>query len=221
MIVIGIDQSKRSTAVVALEDDKLVDFMLVTPPSNYDTERLINYQWSLIEQFIDNMYKLDCDVAIALEGAAFAAGGASSDLLWGIQWYIRTRIFVQYPMSPIGIITPATWRSKVLPIVEQREFKSKFGGKIGLKHGVVSKLPEFIREKFDKYLERNKFTILESKGREADGRSEKYKEGLFDLADAWGIATHRTLLSKGTKKAVIIKTEKKISTLQRRFPNAK
>jgi hypothetical protein len=225
MITIGIDQSKRSTALCAILDGtKVLDCMLVTPPSDYDTEMLINFQWSLIGPFIQNLCKLPeavNGIAIALEGAAFSAGGSSSDLLWGIQWYIRTRIFVEFPDIPIGIITPATWRSSIVPITEQREFKSKFGGKIGLKHAVVSKLPSAVTTMFDNYIDQAKYRILESKGLKPDGRSNKHLEGMFDLADAYGIAYHRYLISTGVRKAVKVKSEtKKISTLKRSFPIA-
>lgn len=221
MIVIGIDQSKRSTAAVALKDGTLVGGLLVTPPISYDKEILIDYQWEEISKFLRDMKETFNreDIAIALEGAAFQAGGSSSDLLWGIQWYIRTRILVEFPNIPIGIITPASWRKSIVPIEEQRKAKLDYGGKIGLKHAVLEKLPLSVRGMFEELIENRRDNILISKGLQPSGRSNEYKKAIFDLADAWGIAKHRYLL-EGKPVKVPKTPDKKMSTLQRRFPSA-
>lgn len=217
MSIIGIDQSKRSTAIVALDDNgELMDFALVTPPLEYDKEILINYQWEIISCFM-TAHK---PTAIALEGAAFAAGGASSDLLWGIQWYIRTRTFVEFPDVPIGIITPASWRASIVHAKEQKEFKQRYGGKIGLKHAVISKLPQNVRSAMNNYLDMHKHRLQAAKGYVAGGTSKEYLTGLHDLADAWGVARHRWLLSQTGGKAKAKPEVKKMSVLKRRFPNA-
>lgn len=198
-MIISIDQSKRSTAAMAFDSRTglLIDFILITPPKDIDQEHLINYQWNYLQNFIDATgYKLK---AVALEGAAFAAVGASNDLLWGIQWYIRTRFLVEYEV-PVGILTAATWRSTLVPIKEQRAFKAQYGGKIGLKHAVVSKLPEDVKKRFDDYLELNKDRINTAKGFPSGSRSNEYKKSLWDLSDAWGVGKHRlTLLPKTLK----------------------
>lgn len=202
MRYIGIDQSKRSTAIVCLDDEgEMVDFHLVTPPFNLDKEELIHYQWTTLSKFISEQLSYD-QVCFALEGAAFAAGGSASDLLWGIQWYIRTRIHVEYPGYLIGIITPATWRSSILATDEQRRFKEQYGGKIGLKHAVVSKLPQDTHEKLISYIRDNIQYINISKGYKPDANRKDAWDALFDLADAWGIARHRFMLSKGWTKPV-------------------
>lgn len=207
MRFIGIDQSKRSTAIVCLDGDgELYDFHLVTPPYEMNGEQLIDYQWQTINRFIDE--NDDGNLKIALEGAAFAAGGSSSDLLWGIQWYIRTRIFVEYPGTPIGIITPATWRSSILTTQEQSAFKAQYGGKIGLKHAVVSKLPESVLEKFSIHVRDNIKYINVSKGYKPEANRKDSYDAIFDLADAWGIARHRYLLDNGYVKPVKAKKPK-------------
>lgn len=215
-MIIGIDQSKRSTAAVALNlDGSLKNAVLITPPKEIDKEDLIIYQWTILHNFLKFMQP----TAIALEGAAFAAGGSSTDLLWGIQWFIRTSIKMEFPSVPIGIITPASWRASVVPIEEQRKFKLDYGGKIGLKHAVVSKLPKDVLNHFLEYVEKERRSILLSKGIKPEGRSNAHKEALFDLADAWGIAHHRYLISKDFKKHDKVKIKKE-SALKRRFPNA-
>jgi hypothetical protein len=194
---IGIDQSKRSTAIVAMTRYyKMIDFELINPIYQ-DKEELIIYQWNNIKAFIERVKLIapyGCISGIALEGAAFTAVGQACDLLWGIQWYIRTRLIVEYPEVPVGILSPATWRSSLLTRKEQQEWKAKYG-KIGLKHGVISKLPENDKQKFDDYIELHRERLLELKGFKPDSISKKYKECIFDLGDAWGIANHRVILA--------------------------
>ncbi len=217
---IGIDQSKRSTAAVAIgKDGQYLDCLLVTPPLDMDGERLVDHVWSELSAF---MVKHD-PYAIALEGAAFAAGGSSSDLLWGIQWYIRTRTFVEFPDVPIGILTPATWRATIVSSKEQNGCKLRHGGKIGLKYAVRSKIPEGVLERMKLYLECEKRRILASKGKIPDGRSNVHLDGLHDLCDAYGIALHRYKISAGLLKKCYTKKKAKISKserLNRRFPGA-
>jgi hypothetical protein len=220
MIIFGIDQSKRSTACVAMDEEgEMIDFVLITPGMHLDKEYLINYQWQKLKAFIESVEQDSAsqELVFALEGAAFKACGASSDLLWGIQWYIRTRILVEFADAPVGILTPATWRSTLVPAKEQADFKARFG-KIGLKHCVVGALPKEVHDWFLDHLEDNKKELNILKGNKT-GTGGKYLESMFDLADAWGVAKHRVHLL--TNKAKPKKAApKKMSALKRRFPNA-
>jgi hypothetical protein len=205
---IGIDQSKKSTALHALDlDGETINYTLITPPIELDSENLICYQWDAIKEFIEDIQCSHEVVGIVLEGAAFAAMGASNDLLWGIQWYVRTRILVEFDMV-VGIITAASWRSSILTRVELQWFKAHHGGKIGLKHAAVSKLPPELRNELERYVYQERNRINLTKGKKADSRSEVYKDALFDLTDSWGLAWHRICLHHKGHRAVPIAVKK-------------
>jgi hypothetical protein len=165
-----------------------------------DGEDLIHYQWNEIKTFIDKQMKGNKLVGIALGGAAFSAKGSSNDLLWAIQWYIRTRFMVEFPDIPVGIINVSTWRSHILTKEEQREWKAEYpkNTKLALKLATVKKLPEDLQFRFSKYLDENRDRINAAKNKDwkPGSKSNEYLKGLFDLADSWGIAKHRASLIK-------------------------
>jgi len=199
-MIIGIDQSMKSTAVVALNlKGEMVDFGLIIPPSSLNKEETIHYIWEPLYFTIGKNYGVI--KGIAIEGLAFSAFGNTKDLLYGIQWYVRTRLKVEFPEILVGVINVQTWRSCILTREEQRLYKTKYG-KIGLKIGVVEKLPNEIKMQFDKYLELNKDEInaCRVKDWKPGCKSKKYLESMYDLADAWGIATHRLKLYNTTHK---------------------
>jgi len=203
-MIVGVDQSKRSTGVVVLDNNgNMVGFKLITPPIEIDNEILIDYQWAKIRELFESVGSNHID-GVALEGAAFHALGKANDLLWGIQWYVRTRLKVEYPDISIGIINVATWRSTLLTKIEQKEWKIKYGGKIGLKHAIVSKLPPDVRIIFENYLINHKEEInaVKVKDWKPGSKSREYEKCIFDLADAYGIAFYRLSLCPKQSKLI-------------------
>lgn len=208
-MILGLDQSKRSTGVTAINrNGELLDFTLITPPLTIDNEELINYQWEKIDKFVINLMR-GCSTyfqidAVAMEGLAFGAKSASIDLLWAIQWYIRTRFLIEYNIN-VGIITAATWRSTIVPIKEQRQAKLNYGGKIGLKHAVEDNLPQDVHDRFAEYLikEKDRINAVRVANWKPGCKSNEYRKAIWDLGDSWGIAQHRlSLFPKETSKLI-------------------
>lgn len=189
-MILGIDQSKRSTAITALDmQGNLKDFLLINPPKELDKEDLLLYQWEEIRHFIERQKYYNGFqpiVGAALEGLSFGSVGAAKDLLAGLQWYVRARFVVEYPEIPLGVIPVASWRSKILSKTEQASYKKQYK-KDGLKVGVIEKLPKEVLEKFEDYVKGHEDRIREVKG-------SQWKDSLYDLGDSWGIAKHRLSL---------------------------
>lgn len=191
-MVLGIDQSKRSTAITALNSNgEIVDCILINPGPEYDMEQLVQYQWNHIKEFIDRQPSVK---AIALESLAFGSVSKGYDLLCGIHWYIRTQLLTDYPHLYTGVITATQWRSKILTPKQAQEYKRLHGGKVGLKYGVLDCIPSIEYDKLSDYLESQKERLQEAKGFKAGGTSTKYQECMFDLGDSYGIAKYRLSL---------------------------
>lgn len=168
---IGIDQSKRSTAVVAIDKKgNLKDFVVIAV-KEYDQEALIAEQWSKLNLFLCPPRPIH---AIAIEGLSFNSVGAGKDLLAGLFWYIRTRLYLEYGNVPVGIIPVLSWRCKVLNKEEQKSIRA-LKLKDGLKKAVVAKLPFEVKARFEEYIRVNGFK----------------KEAIYDLADAYHLSVYR------------------------------
>lgn len=206
MSTIGIDQSKRSTAIISLRNDgSIIDLELINAGAEWDKEYLIQYQWDRISAFINNQKSVR---AIALEGLAFGSNSQGFDLLCGIHWYIRTQLLYDYPTLYGGVIPVTMWRSKILTKDEQKAWKAEYAGnKVGLKHGVLSKIPQNDRHKIDLYLEEHKDRINEARNKDwkPGSKSNKYKECIFDLGDAWGIGMYRLSLFPVSNKPTLLR----------------
>lgn len=190
-MIIGIDQSKRSTAAVCIDMDKvLVDFMLVNPPKSMDGEELIHYQWQDLDEFI-LPYATQLR-GVALEGLSFNSVGSGKDLLAGIFWYIRTCLFRYYPTKPVGVIPVLAWRSKVIDAAERKVINS-FRVKDGIKKFTVEKLPYEVKVKFEQYIREQGIK----------------KEAIYDLADAYFIAQYRLSLEGDSCLKITTKSKKK------------
>jgi len=175
-MIIGIDQSKRSTAVVCMDlAGRLVDFLLINPPKELDGEVLISYQWDLIDSFV-SAYQKDLK-GIALEGLSFNSVGSGKDLLAGIFWAVRLNLYKKFPEIPVGVIPSASWRSAFIDKEKRKKIK-ELGIKDGLKKATVDELPFEVRVRFENYIRENGIK----------------KEALWDLADAFGIAKYRLSL---------------------------
>jgi hypothetical protein len=170
---LGIDQSKRSTGMVMLDNNgNLKDFRLICPSMTLDGVELGDYQ---IDQYDDFLYKNNINInkpkVALIEGLSFGAVGSAKDILAGLNWGFRLHS-LRYFKFYLGIVPVSQWRSKVLSKEEQREAKAI--GKDGQKKAVVAKLPDDIRVAFTEY--------VKSKGFK--------KESLYDLADAYWISRY-------------------------------
>lgn len=173
---LGIDQSKRSTGCVLLnEEGGFVDCLLIFEPK-IDNEELIIHQWSCLDSWLEEMLKSRGRIAGALiEGLSFGSVGSGKDFLAGLQWYFRAQFRDDYGIF-LGTVPVTMWRSKVLTKEEQREAKAQ--GKNGLKEAVFAKLPLNIQGRFKEV-------------------AKKYgkKDSIYDLSDAYFISLHRFNLS--------------------------
>lgn len=169
---LGIDQSKRSTGLVLLDNDgELKDFRLICPSMNLDGVELGAYQLDWYSDFLYyNGLDLNPPKVALIEGLSFGAIGGAKDILAGLNWAFRIHSLKHYKFY-LGVCPVSQWRSKVLSKEEQREAKQT---KDGLKKFVVNKLPVDVREAFTEYVKSKCFK----------------KDSLYDLADAYFLAKH-------------------------------
>lgn len=182
---LGIDQSKRCTGCVLLnENGIMVDYLLICE-SVLDNEQLIVSQFATMCAWLERTLEEDDKLFAMIEGLAFGAVGSGKDFLAGLQWYFRTRFMILY--NHLGTVPVSMWRSKVLSKDEQREAKAE--GKDGLKWAVFNKLPAHVRKQFADYVEEHKDAINAAKtGAKKGSTSKKYVDGMMDLSDAYYIA---------------------------------
>jgi len=168
---LGIDQSKRSTGMVLVnEDGELMDYKLINEP-RLGGEELILMQLHELDKFIqDNIVDNEELAGALIEGLSFGSVGSGKDFLAGLQWACRVFMYDHYRF--LGTVPVSEWRSKVLTKEEQREAKSS--GKDGLKKACVEKLPWEVKEAFVDYV----------------GKLKVKKDALYDLCDAYWIAQH-------------------------------
>lgn len=170
-LYLGIDQSKRSTGMVLVnEAGELIDYTLINEPK-LDGEELILLQLHQLDKFLQDNIDSNEELAGALiEGLSFGSVGAGKDFLAGLQWAFRVFMYGNYRF--LGTVPVSEWRSKVLTKEEQREAKAS--GKDGLKKACVEKLPWEVQEAFVDYV----------------GKMKVKKDALYDLCDAYWIAQH-------------------------------
>lgn len=169
---LGIDQSKRSTGLVLVDQEgALIDYTLLSN-TKLDNEELILWQWDKLVNFLDDGV---CDSLLVkgalIEGLSFGSVGSGKDFLAGLQWYFRCQMQDGYGKY-LGTCPVSMWRSQVLTKEEQREAKKL--GKDGLKIACFEKLPFDIQESFKNY---------------ARNIGAK-KTAIYDMCDAYWIAQH-------------------------------
>lgn len=167
---LGVDQSKRSTGIVLLDNDgDLKDFRLICPSMTLDGVELMQYQ---VKKYRDFLHKNSLDLnppkVALIEGLSFSAIGGAKDILAGLNWGFRYETSEHYGFY-LGVVPVNQWRSKVLSKEEQREARKT---KDGLKKAVVDKLPLEVGNEFQDYVKLKHFK----------------KESLYDLADAFWIS---------------------------------
>lgn len=171
---LGIDQSKRSTGMVMLDNNgSLKDFRLICPSMTLDGVELVQYQVLHYADFLlkNGITEVKHPTVSLIEGLSFGAVGSAKDILAGLNWCFRYASLNGFGFF-LGVVPVSQWRSKVLSKEEQKEAKTL--GKDGLKKAVVAKLPDDIRVAFTEYV-----------------KSEGYKkESLYDLVDAYWISRY-------------------------------
>ena len=182
---LGVDQSKRSTAAVLLNPDgSMKDFTLIVRAE--EDELLILQQWADFTTWL-NPTRNEGDIRGALiEGLSFGSVGSGKDFLAGLQWFFRARFRHTYGLF-LGTTPVSQWRSKVLTKEEQREAKKE--GKDGLRKACVNKLPVEVKERFDVYLKEHEVELRKVK-------KSLWKDCIYDLSDAHGIAQYRLSLEQ-------------------------
>lgn len=182
---IGIDQSKRSTASVALNrDGSMRSFLLINQLE--ENEDLILKQWCAFDDWLLNSLGYDDPCGALIEGLSFGSVGSGKDFLAGLQWYFRARFALEYSKF-LGTTPVSQWRSKVLSKDEQKAAKAE--GKEGLKKACVDKLPEEVKLQFSNYLQQNEKQIRLVK-------KSLWKDCIYDLTDAYWIAEYCRSLNK-------------------------
>jgi len=171
---IGIDQSKRSTALVCINDEgALKNFLVIAAPMSVDNEEMLEWQWNEIRFFVRYCETTFGDIkGIAIEGLSFNSSSSGKDLLAGLFWYIRTMLYLQG--YRVGVIPVLAWRSKVIA-KDERKAISALKHKDGIKKATVAKLPFEVKAQFETYI-----------------RDHKLKQqAIYDLCDAYFIAQYR------------------------------
>lgn len=185
MIISG-DLSPRSSGVTAIDlNGLLVDAILIhSKKEDLNDEDMILYNTETFLTFIDKLFCNGHKIAgFVFEGLAFGASYSQEyDKICGNFWSIKSQCRKYYPDIPIGTISPEEWRSRIITAKEKKQLKLDHG-KIGIKLGVVDKLPVNVREFFDAH--------IKECGVKWD---KKEKNPIFDLADSWGLAQYRLSL---------------------------
>jgi len=117
-VIVAIDLSLRSTGLVALQDNRILEYDVITSDAKkLNKEELLIFNSLKIMDFIDK-YQPD---KIGLEGLSFGSISSSKDILAGNFWKLRTDIFKAG--YPIDIIAVLTWRSSLFNKEERKLLK--------------------------------------------------------------------------------------------------
>lgn len=186
--LISIDQSLRSTGVCVFKLDKLFDFFVIKTKLSEDNVYIENdfiKIWVRIETYImDNLcsnHLLSHDYPdFVFEGLSLNSKSSMKDIISGLHWFLRTMVKYSFPNSLIGVIPPREWRNHYITKEEMKIAKQKYK-KNTLKEVVKEKTDIEIRNRFDEYIQQNKFNY----------------ETMFDLCDSYAMGKYRlTFTSK-------------------------
>lgn len=189
-MIIGIDASLRSTALVNIDENKnLLGFEAIKSKPNSEKanknkpfpelndEDLIIYNSREVVRFVLNQMDNHIIEGIAIEGLSFAGVSGMKDLIHGNHWGIIVELKKAFPDIPLGKIPVTSWRNSLTTKEERKSGKERYGKKY-LKQIVVDKLPHSVKSNFTNYIKINKMDA----------------DTLFDLADAYFLAIHRLYL---------------------------
>lgn len=165
---VGIDQSFRGAAIVALDKDRnLIEFnVFKTHKDDFDDmfDRAM-YVSSKVNEFAVNLKNKYNDVLISLEGLAFGARGNAVRDLAGLQYTIVVGMRTSLNMKEFAIYSPPTIKKLATG-----------GGKTDGKYPMIEALPVDIQQ-----------TFIDN--------GYKKTTGLADLADAYWIAVNTIINS--------------------------
>ena len=171
-ICVAVDLSMRSTGIVSLtRENKLLDFKIIA--SKLNDEELLIWNANEIVKFVRKAKPS----FIVFEGLSFMSKSAHIDKIYGNMWVARCALRREFGENlRIGVIPVLSWRNSLLT-KEERKNAKEFG-KEGIKLATVDKLPKIVRNRFKKYVKKNKLS----------------KKAIFDLTDAWGLGVFRNSL---------------------------
>ena len=122
-VYIGIDLGLRSNGIVALDKHgKLIDMDLITTskslPKNsrkthnvYNDESMMIYTYRRFEKFFQTLNSTE--YVVAIERLSYASISSSKDVLAGMHWYIRTRLYENFDIE-FEVLSPAKWRNGII-----------------------------------------------------------------------------------------------------------
>ncbi len=186
--LISVDSSLRSTGISIFKNEKLFDYKVIKTKKKkeilYDEDYILDIEDQiifLIEELL--IIEPNKNIDLVIEGLAFGSKSGKKDILNAVQWLIRIVFRSFFPNSLIGVIAPKEWQEWYIGLSEmtkkeakkhREKLKKMYKTDVWLKEAVLAKIPEEVRNLFDKYLEDNKY---------------KYKT-LYDLADSYGMSQY-------------------------------
>jgi hypothetical protein len=182
MIVIGLDISMRSSALVARTKTEVLDFKVITSKKEeYDNESLLAYNIDQVLTFLHQFKKDEPD--IVMEGLSLRSVAGTLDRIVGNHWAIRTAIWSVFGFAP-KIVAPASWRKHILTRVDLDELLEMRRAKMPSAK-TKKKTKEICCDKIDKDLIYRYNSYI---------KTEKLsKDAIYDLSDAYHIAGYGLL----------------------------
>jgi hypothetical protein len=176
-MILAMDMSMRSSALVVVDfKGNLKHFELaVTEKDQFEFEE------DLIDYIADRVLAVwrSFDVTqFVIEGLAFAKASQKKDVIAGIYWGVRCAVRRERPTVLIGSVPVSTWRNWMTTKAERDSVKKDC--RDPLKNVVVMKTPIDVREEFMRYVVHEGYGVT----------------ALFDLCDAYWIATYRNHLNR-------------------------
>lgn len=176
--IIGVDLALRNSAIVVLNSDYSFNSCKVVT-SDYTGEDLLIHNKNEVSSLIDDKE----NTIVFIEALSFNSASSTRDIMSGNFWYVKASLY-EYGIETYSI-EPASWRSKVFT-KEVKEWSKDLRKELRdsgikgvrykqvLKDAALKMVPDDVQILFKEYLTTNKI----------------YAKFIYDLADAYCIATH-------------------------------